>query len=882
MSEPWILWSGEPAERRAVGGKAAALGALSGTGMAVPPWFAVTVAAFEASVEPGARGAIAEGDAEAIAALRAAEPVSEAVAEAVARLGVTGPFAVRSSAVDEDGSAHSFAGQLESFLNVAAADVPAKVADVWRSGFSERVGAYRELAGAARSSPPAVLVQAMIDAVAAGVAFGADPLGGARDIAVVTAVPGCGSALVSGDADADTWSVDARGTIVSRAIASKRTKHVADASEASGVRLVAISGPDVDAPALDDEQVRGAAELARACGRHFGVPQDTEWAVDRSGVLWLLQSRPITNLPPDVGSELNIWDNSNIAESYAGVTTPLTFSFARGAYEEVYRQLCRILGVPEPTIARMGPVYARMLGLIDGRVYYNLLSWYLVLATLPGFRFNRRFMEQMMGVSEGVPDEVLAGLEASGRGARLRDAAALARTLAGLVAAQATLERRIERFYARLHAALVDRDVAAMRADQLASHYHDLESRLLTTWDAPLVNDLFAMVFHGLLRSLCEKWCADEGGMLANGLLSGEGGLVSAEPARRVRRLAELAADDAGLLDVLETGDAERALREMESRPAFLAEYDEYLRMFGDRCLEELKLESATVVDDPLPLLRSVAGLALRIRAGDAPQDRGQGGIRAAAQVEVSRRLGARIDRKAVFAWVLKGARARVRDRENLRFERTRLFGRVRRIFVALGERLVEAGVLQDSRDVFYLQVDEALGFADGTGASADLAHLAAVRRAEFERYRSLPAPPERFETRGALGIARRSSTLAPVEAVEGETLTGLGCCPGVVIGRVRVVVDPRGATIRANEVLVAERTDPGWVMLFPAASGVLVERGSLLSHSAIVTRELGIPSVVSLRGLTSWLHTGDLVEFDGSTGVVRRLERVDGDPHGE
>ena len=109
----------------------------------------------------------------------------------------------------------------------------------------------------------------------------------------------------------------------------------------------------------------------------------------------------------------------------------------------------------------------------------------------------------------------------------------------------------------------------------------------------------------------------------------------------------------------------------------------------------------------------------------------------------------------------------------------------------------------------------------------------------------------------------------------DGDARRGTGCYPGTVRGIARVVRDPREATLEAGEILVAERTDPGWVMLFPAASGLLVERGSLLSHSAIVARELGLPAVVAIDGLTSWLESGDEVELDGRTGDVRRIRRV-------
>lgn len=141
--------------------------------------------------------------------------------------------------------------------------------------------------------------------------------------------------------------------------------------------------------------------------------------------------------------------------------------------------------------------------------------------------------------------------------------------------------------------------------------------------------------------------------------------------------------------------------------------------------------------------------------------------------------------------------------------------------------------------------------------------------------------PADRIETRGTVyvgnpfNLPRRPAATAGVAdtGADPELRRGLPCCPGVVRARVRVVLDPRGVTPTPGEILVAARTDPGWVMLFPAAVGLLVEHGSLLSHSAIVSRELGLPSIVAVPGLTAWLKTGDLVEMDGAAGTVRRLE---------
>ena len=216
-----------------------------------------------------------------------------------------------------------------------------------------------------------------------------------------------------------------------------------------------------------------------------------------------------------------------------------------------------------------------------------------------------------------------------------------------------------------------------------------------------------------------------------------------------------------------------------------------------------------------------------------------------------------------------------MRDRENLRFERTRLFGRVRRIFLEAGRRLVAEGLLDDERDIFYLTLDEILSFVEGTAVGEDLRGISNLRKAQFDHYRALPPPADRFETRGAAYLGNRFEADGKTSAADSSAghLQGTGCCPGIVRGPVRVIRDPRGADLRQGEILVAERTDPGWIMLFPAAAGVLVERGSLLSHSAIVARELGIPAVVAIANLTSTLSDGQIVEMDGSAGTVRIIQ---------
>lgn len=845
-----------------LGGKAGALARLVSAGLPIPEWLVMTPAAFAAS-EAGRLHRELAG--EIVAAARALAPDARY-------------FAVRSSALEEDGVAHSFAGQLDSFLFVPPERIPEKIEAVWRSGFSERILAYRRERGLAGApQPPAVLVQRMIDADAAGVAFSADPVTGRRGHAVVSAVFGLGTALVSGEADADTFTVDRGGGIVTRTVVAKHSAHRAAPGTGEGVASVPVPAAQAEQPALSDEQVRAVAALARATAAYFGRPQDIEWAC-KEGKLWLLQSRPITSLAvlPDPDGELNLWDNANIAESYSGITTPLTFSFARGIYEAVYREFCRLMGVAERRIEAERDLFPRMLGLVEGRIYYNLISWYRLLALLPGFAVNRAFMEQMMGVKEGLPPEVLAKLTPAGGWAKFRDGLALARACLGLWRNLLTLPGQIRRFYLRLNLALrpPEPPLSALRPDELAAHFRDLERQLLLKWDAPLVNDFFAMIFYGVLRKLTAKWCDDTDGTMQNDLLCAEGGMISAEPARRVRELAQLAARDSAAVTVLCDGSRRAIERWLADAPEFRSGYEAYLAKFGDRCLEELKLESLTLHDEPLTLLRSVGQFARRLGAAGLAGGGMDVRLRAEAEARVAAMLAGRPVRRFLFGWVLKHTRARVRDRENLRFERTRLFGRVRRIFVELGARLHAAGKLAESRNIFYLTVDEVLGFVEGTTATADVAALAALRQREFETFRQRPAPADRFATRGAvhMGNAFQADTPAAVTP-SGDSLKGVGCCPGVVRARARVITDPRNAVIESGEILVAPRTDPGWIMLFPSAAGLLVEHGSLLSHSAIVAREMGIPAIVSIGGVTAWVQTGEWLEMDGSSGVVRKVE---------
>jgi pyruvate,water dikinase len=336
--------------------------------------------------------------------------------------------------------------------------------------------------------------------------------------------------------------------------------------------------------------------------------------------------------------------------------------------------------------------------------------------------------------------------------------------------------------------------------------------------------------------------------------------------------MAAMIRNDKEAVSLFQEGNEREILSYLNTHEDIKRLYDEYLESFGDRCIDELKLESVSLHENPLPLLRAIGHFA--------GHDRTLGDNQAIeARFEAERRVVMSLQGKglrgSVFKFILKYTRARVEDRENLRFERTRLFGRVRQIMVELGKRFVAFGILDHHSDIFYLEKDEILSYVEGFSSCPDLRGIAMVRYRHFEKYRALPSTADRFKTSGMVFVGNdffsADENTVALELEEGVR-QGLGCCPGVVKGKVRVVRDPRGVELPAGTILVAERTDPGWIMLFPAAAGLLVERGSLLSHSAIVARELGLPAVVSVPGITRWLKDGDEVEFDGSSGRVRRI----------
>jgi pyruvate,water dikinase len=882
---------------------------LSQKGFPVPDWFCVSAKAFAAFVEqnrleidpPAGAGADFSAFAAEIErtflAARFPKDVKVEVLKQLAHADLEDCFvAVRSSGLDEDSPDHSFAGQFSSFLfQKGKGAILESIVRCWASGFSERALSYRVERGLSlKNIGVGVVIQRMIDAECSGVAFSRNPIRPLdRESLIVDSVWGLGEGLVSGALDADHFEVNRKNLRFESTIVPK--EQAFRQAPDGGVVPVDVPKEEQEVPSLTEERVAEVARLAIGLEEQMGSPQDCEWAY-RGGTLYCLQTRPITTLPREEfyskdikGNEAILWDNSNIIESYSGVTSPLTFSFASYAYNQVYIQFCETMGVPEDMISAHESMFRNMLGLIRGRIYYNLINWYRLVLLLPGASTNKAFMETMMGVKQGLKPEFASLFDFMKNPPRYslrKRIAALFVTIYRFIKMDTIIET-FQSHFEGIYSESRRMNFRGTSLPKLSAHYQYLAEEVLRNWKAPIINDYLCMIFFGLLKKLTAKWVAagDEGASLQNDLLCGEGDLKSTEPTKMLMRMAaKIDTGDGPFREWFTSTRSEEvwdALLTEGKSPEILADIREFLDRFGFRCVNELKLEEPDLHDDPSFIINAVAGYVRTKSYSIETMEEREAAIRSKAEELARGKLG--LVKRRLYFWVLKQARRAVKNRENLRFDRTKIFGVCRHLFRAMGAHFQELGLLDDERDIFYLTVQEILAFVEGRPITTNLRSIVEERRREFDQYRKTPPPPDRFMTYGAAGASfeypevlsdadlLRSEALASTDP---NVLVGTPCCPGVVEGEVRVAHTLKDAEGLNGEILVTSRTDPGWVPLYPSCSGLVIERGSLLSHSAVVARELGLPTIVGVSGgLMEKLKSGQRVRVDAGKGELRILQ---------
>lgn len=793
------------------------------------------------------------------------------------KIDTTKMYAVRSSALIEDNKLQSFAGQFDSFLNINKTEIEEHILKVFLSGLTEQIIVYLNSFDInIEDIIPSVIIQEQLNPDAAGVAFSVNPISGNFNECVISAVYGLGNSLVNGNLNADNYIIDKNNFNIEKNISKKEFKEICINNK---TELVKIKENLKEQSVLTDEQIKKINELCNSTSLAFNIPQDIEWAIV-DNKLYLLQSRPITtlkNIKPTNGI-LTTWDNSNICESYGGIVAPLTYSFIKKAYSEVYKQMCFMFKVDKNIIEKNQYTFDHMLGYINGRVYYNMISWYKLISILPGYNVNKNFMIQMMGAKEGLSEEGLAIVDKDNTDlGKFKETLKLIKGIKSLLYNNRKIKFYTERFYSNVEEALSNKNLSTMNLEELTLYYREIENKLIRKWDAPVINDFFAMVFYGLLKSLSFKYSSEELGPIYNDLLCGDGQIISTQPPKLIKKIAHnisMEDEDEEIIDILLNGSILEIKIMLHKHQKIEKLINEYIEKFGNRCLEELKLETETLKENPLNLYRSIGAIAYKVNQGNL-KEVNEEKIKKEAELKVEKILTNPI-KKCIYNYVVNKARYYVRNRENLRFERTRVFGKVREIVNEIGNRMYSFNIIDNPKDIFYLELDEILNYTEGNSTDFNLKNVINLRK-EFENEYKKINMPNRFDTRGSVNtsnIIENINNLKNENINDTDIITGTGCCPGLVKGIAKKVTDPKNADLLPGEILIAERTDPGWIMLFPVASAVIVEKGSLLSHASIVTREMGIPSIIGVDNLMNIIDSGDLIEIDGSSGIIKILNK--------
>jgi len=795
-------------------------------------------------------------------------------------------LAIRSSALEEDSVQSSHAGLLTSILGVVTLEKAIEaVYIIYSSLFSEALLSYRHQKGLSLAPQGcAIVFQQLIESNIAGVLFTANPETGDRSCAYIEANYGIGESVVASLFPVDRFHLPLNQGQPRSEIAEK-TFCLKYAGSDAKLMQSAIPANQQKTACLSAVQLEKLRQLALTLITQFHIPQDCEWAFDQNQQLYLLQTRPISTLvalQAPLGESIT-WDNSNIQESYNGVTTPLTFSVASKAYASVYEQTARLAGAPEYLLEKARPFFRNMLGYVHGRIYYNINNWYRCLLYTPSFRYSKSDMERMMGVEQSVDfveDQHLDWRE------KLNRFPLILHAFIKLIRRFLGLKKESVRFLEETNAILAkysNMQVHALNDVRLIKAFEELNQEMLKRWDTPIINDCFVMIMNGFLHRVLEKSGLTQKESQVGELMRVRGHISSLNSAKHIYSIAEAIHKHpelkAWMMENTFSDHTELASILLFSKEIY-QQCQEFIDKFGDQFIGELKLETITLRQKPallLPLLKNCLN-ASNSRLANPLSD-----IESTANsINIETELFNATKKRSghlnalLFRYLIQWLRNGIAQREAMRFQRTRLFGLYRVLFLAVGHQWAQQGLIKEQRDIFFLSCEELLGYAEGRSLQSNWQALVDLRKNQYQQQQKMPELKRQFTTYGAIENNSFASMSAPVPHIASNRIQGKGCYPGVVEGRVRIILSPTDSMDLKDAILCTTRTDPGWTSLFIGLKGVIVEHGSLLSHSAILARELGIPTVVNATHATNFLKDGELVRMDGQTGEITRLTTID------
>ncbi len=905
LPQPFIPLNSHHATLETVGGKGLNLSRLVRAGFPVPDGFLIPTSAYQEYVrhnhldsrikaELQELGAASAGEltaaSEKIRALFTADTILPELADALEggwRWLDGDPVAVRSSATAEDLPELSFAGQQDTYLNVVGAEaLQEAVVKCWSSLWTARAIGYRARNGIPHEEIAlAVVVQKMVPSQSSGVLFTANPLNGLRSQVVIDATLGLGEALVSGQVEPDHYVVNpVEGTILQKALGSKSL--VIRGKDGGGV--VSREADASDRQALPDGAILQLAQMGKEIESLYGFPQDIEWAYlpegeeQKTGKIYILQSRPITSLfplPEDMPPEpLKVLVGLHTVQGILEPITPLG--------QDLLKSI----------LTHAGDLFDLNYTLETQSAFFSAGErlWINTTAILRNPIGHRAAPEVIKfidpGVSRAYKELVKDERLTPGKfRPRLKSIWRFAKFLIPIVYRVGKAYRSPDKQRQKVTRAFDDRVAAAQSSLKahgelwvdysnrvgLIRQIQDLFTDPVIPEGVPLVMAGMAP-FFGILQRYAYQVAEVTGEEhyrtlhmeVARGLpnnVTTEMDLELWETAKRIQRDSTSAV----LFGQATAEELSENYLTGSLPPQAQSAVADFLQRYGMRGLGEIDIGRPRWSEDPVHILQVLQSYLRIDNSGMAPdavfERGGEAAQRAAAlledQVRKLRfgRLKARLVRFAVSRY-----RAVAGMREAPKFVIIRIMGVLRHALLQSGEELVNAGMISECDDLFFLTIDELESSAADRQITPQMRDAIQQRRAVRQReMRRVQIPRVMLSD----GRAFYEGVAAPAE--DSEIILGDPVSPGVAEGPVRVVLDPQATQLEPGEILVCPGTDPAWTPLFLAAGGLVMEVGGMMTHGSVVAREYGIPAVVGVDQATKRLHTGQIIRVDGSTGEI-------------
>ncbi len=869
MDRPFLLPLSACTEPSLVGGKAVGLARLLAGGFPVPSGFCVTAAAYDHALRaPGFspaeqwRAALLSSGVErqrilshchTIIRNRDMAELTAQIVEQVRRLDLPmhGLWAVRSSATNEDGTHVSFAGIYRTRLGIPLEEMGLAVKDLWLSVWDERVLNYHATSGLSGTAPAmAVVIQPLLEARAAGVAYSIHPLTGRATQVVINAVAGLAAALVDGRATPDQYVVEMAENSQPIRIRERMITGQTQALQVTGQGLceVPLSDDAVGRATLSDDQLFSLARAAKQIEKIFGHPVDLEWLYDDRG-LWLLQARPISGLTrsPKLTNDDCEWSRTNFKETMPELPSPLGLSFLELFMERhivsPYRRLgCRI------------PEGISSVRTFQGRPYINMTLFYSLVAQLRGDPSS--LVEQMGGENvTRVPEVHPLGWFAFAR--------------AGIVM---MAEMRKVVHYGPAWFADMKAMVAEHRTDRLRTvSGEDLVLRLDAIGQWLEEHELTFGIAGGVsqclqaLGGLLPLWLGENWRALLNGSLQGQAAVISAQQIVRLAEVVDMVRRDPTATSWFTAeGWSPVGFRCQLKGTEVLRAFDLYLEDYGHRGVGESDVMSPRFADCP-ELLLAVLRTQILAPTSATPADilQRQTVVRERALAEIRARFGWRLHRWTIFSWWYRRLCRFFALREANRHHLMYYSAAARSLLLRLGERLVERGRLSSREDIFYFKIEERADLL--AGGSSDWRGVIQARRAERDRYLTISVPDTIRDWNDVVRGTDAFSVVVSEGIFRGTPISG-----GKVVGPVRFVRSMEDwSRVSRGDILVVSVIDPGMAPLFGVAAGLVAEMGGTLSHGAIIAREYGLPAVANVLGITTRLKEGDRISVDAERGEI-------------